>query len=187
MNKEYQPNERQRKCRYAFCYMGKNHDQTYCRYDRDSREENESYMSNEQCEQCEHYKSKYIEYPITVDKIETKKFDMTGLHETGSLVRISPCGKEYEGKTYLGIYLGDLPHSPYISYTDETRVLNVSAMTNPAIYVFELKKIIFGFESWWQTIDSVDDLKDITDADIENQWYVKLAKAMWSKPQAEKE
>lgn len=92
----------------------------------------------------------------------------------GSLVKIRPCGEEYENKTYLGVFLGDLPTSPYITLNPETEVLSVDCATNPAIYVFELKKIIFGYESWWSVIENEDELKNITDEDINNVWYVKL-------------
>ena len=50
--------------------------------------------------------------------------------------------------------------------------------TNPAIYVFDLQRIIFGAESWWSIIENQEELKDITDDDINNQWYVKALKAM---------
>ena len=40
----------------------------------------------------------------------------------------------------------------------------------------ELKKIIYGCESWWHEITSVEELKDITDSDIDNTWYVQLLK-----------
>ena len=53
-------------------------------------------------------------------------------------------------------------------------------MTNPAIFVPELKKIIYGYESWWGAITNKDDLSDlnISDEDIENTWYVQLLKSM---------
>ena len=47
-------------------------------------------------------------------------------------------------------------------------------MTNPAMFVPELKKIIWGCGSWWSKIKSEGDLKQITDEDIKNTWYVKL-------------
>ena len=56
--------------------------------------------------------------------------------------------------------------------------LEIIPHTNPAIFVPELKKIVFGCESWWRKIDSMDEVKDITDEDIENQWYVKLFKSI---------
>lgn len=43
---------------------------------------------------------------------------------------------------------------------------------------FDLQRIIFGAESWWGIIESLEELKDITDDDINNIWYVKALKAM---------
>lgn len=51
-------------------------------------------------------------------------------------------------------------------------------MRNPAIFVPELNKIIWGMECWWSEIESIDKSKAITDKDIENQWYVQLLKSM---------
>ena len=56
--------------------------------------------------------------------------------------------------------------------------MNVSTTGNPAIYVPELGKIIFGMESWWGIIESPEELKDISDDDISNTWYVKLLQEM---------
>jgi len=56
--------------------------------------------------------------------------------------------------------------------------LNVSTTTNPAIFVFELNKIIYGMESFWAIIETKEDLKDITKDDIDNVWYVKLLKQL---------
>jgi hypothetical protein len=54
-------------------------------------------------------------------------------------------------------------------------------MRNPAIYVFETKEIVYGCESWWSPLESLDDLSDISDEDIDNVWYVKLLKEMQKK------
>lgn len=96
-----------------------------------------------ECESCQKFKSKYVEYPITVHEIENKPIDTSGLgHEEGSLVAIR------------------------------------STMNNPAIFVPELKKIIYGCESWWKTIRSVDEFSKISNEDINNTWYVKLLQSM---------
>lgn len=96
-----------------------------------------------ECESCQKFKSKYIEYPITVHEIENKPIDTSGLgHEEGSLVAIRPCAKEYNEKTYIGIYIGDLPIQILTSYKESTGQLINSTMNNPAIFVPELKKII---------------------------------------------
>lgn len=132
------------------------------------------------CETCEKFSSKYIEYPIEVSAINTEKFTTEGIYSNrvGELVKIRPCAEEYNNKTFIGILLGDLVTAPHISYNNETKELNINSMTNPAIYVPELKKIIFGYESWWGTISDKENFKDISDEDIENTWYVKLLKEM---------
>ena len=112
------------------------------------------------CEGCKDFSSRYIEYPIEVSKINTEHFSADGLYSKriGEIVKVRPCGKEYEGKTFVGILLGDLIVSPHISHDKKTNELNIGTITNPAIFVPELKKIIYGYESWRGTINSKDDL-----------------------------
>jgi len=50
-----------------------------------------------------------------------------------------------------------------------------------AIFVPELGEIIYGYASWWGHINSVDEIKDISDDDIDNVWYVQMLKAMETK------
>ncbi|AOY77210.1 hypothetical protein [Clostridium formicaceticum] len=128
---------------------------------------------------CDNYKSIYIEYPIEVSKINANA-DKIGLRDNriGEFVKIRPCGKEYQNKTYLGLYLGDLPIGHSISHNPETKELNVSFNTNPAIFVFDLNKIVYGMESWWGIINNENDLKEITDNDIDNVWYIKALKQL---------
>lgn len=183
MDKSYKPSERQKKCKNAFPYMGKEMNKTCCRKlmreRRDAGEDDMSvYVSNEQCENCSDYESRYIEYPIQVNSIKCDKMKQLMMGHAGSLVKIRPCNKEYGGKTYLGLYLGNQPWSQTVSYNNESGELTVGMATNPAIYVFDLQRIIFGAESWWGIIESLEELKDITDDDINNIWYVKALKAM---------
>lgn len=75
MDKNYKPSERQEKCKNSFPYMGKEMNKTYCRKlmqeRRDAEEDDMSVcVSNEQCENCPNYESRYIEYPIQVNNIE---------------------------------------------------------------------------------------------------------------------
>lgn len=49
------------------------------------------------------------------------------------------------------------------------------------IFVPDLMKVVLGVESWWDTIDKPEDLKQITDVDIQNVWYVKALKEMAQK------
>lgn len=133
------------------------------------------------CDQCLDYRSKKIEYPIQVNQVEMKKLEQNFMSRAGSLVRIRPCGEEYGGRTYLGLFLGDQPWAPCCSYNEETKKLSFSVCTNPAIYVFELKKVIFGAQSWWGVIENEEELKDITNEEIDNIWYVQMLKGMLQK------
>ena len=74
MDKNYKPSERQKKCKNSFPYMGKEMNKTYCRklmQERKDAEEDDISVcvSNEQCENCQDYESRYIEYPIQVNNI----------------------------------------------------------------------------------------------------------------------
>lgn len=60
-------------------------------------------------------------------------------------------------------------------------------MNNPAIYVFELKKIIYGCESYWNIIDDPNDFKEITKETLDNVWYVQLLKEFYGDKENEKE
>lgn len=176
--KKIEVKTKQERCRFCHPFMGKNHDESHCVVDG-WEDDKVKTVSKEQCEQCERFDSKFIEYPLTIQGIESKEIDTSGLgHDCGSLCEISPCGKEYEGKSYIGIYLGDLPISITTSYSRETGILTNRTMNNPAIFVPELRKIIYGCESWWREIESIEDFNGISKEDIENTWYVKLLKIM---------
>lgn len=74
------------------------------------------------------------------------------------------------------MYLCDAPTGVIGKQVGEELVLELNDFTNPAIFVPEFNEIIWGIESWWSKIESPDDLKQVTDADIENAWYVKALK-----------
>lgn len=136
-------------------------------------------INEETCEKCDLYKSRYMEFPLIINDIESKKLDYKGfLHQQGGLVKVRPCGEEYGKKTYLGFYLGDLPLAITHSFNEESGILKAFTLDNPAIFVPELGKIIWGCESWWGEIKDEKEIKDITDDDISNVWYVKLAKQL---------
>lgn len=124
-----------------------------------------------ECENCEKYKSRYIEYPITVNKIECD--DIEPWNVKPSLVKVRVCK---DNKTYLGIYLGEFPHFASASYNEESKIVKFNTACNPCIYVPDLDKVVWGCESWWSRIKSEDELKDITDDDIDSVWYVRLLK-----------
>lgn len=93
----------------------------------------------------------------------------------GALVSVRPVGEEYKKKTYLGFLIGEIALGSSITMEDGKIQLNFSGH-NPAIFVPELGKVIYGCESWWGEIESEAELKEITDEDIDNVWYVKLWK-----------
>ncbi len=117
-----------------------------------------------------------IQYPITVNKIEHDSF--ASWRPAGALVKVRPCSKEYQGKTFLGILLGELAYDAMELYYRDTGILKIVPMMNPAIFVPELKKIIWGMESWWSKIEDISELREISDEDIKNCWYVQLLRKM---------
>lgn len=128
---------------------------------------------------------KKIEFPITVKEIKNDPLyrnhnKPNGLfgEKCGTMVSVRPCGEEYGNKTYLGILLGDLPLDIQVMYSSKTEVLEIMSFNNPAIFVPDLKQIIWGCGSWWSEIENEEQLRQISDNDIQNVWYVKALKAM---------
>lgn len=120
-----------------------------------------------------------IQYPIEVRAIRWADGDnppfWKGMYAPGRWVKIRPCAKEHGNKTYLGVLLGDMALGIGASFDAETRVLHLRhSHHNPAIFVPDLGKVIFGMESWWGMIESPEDLGSISDVDIENVWYVRV-------------
>lgn len=88
-------------------------------------------------------------------------------------VAVRPCG-EGEKRTHLGFLLGDLATSASARYDRASGVLAVSlGMHNPAMWVPDLGRVVFGYESWWGPLKGPEDLRQITDADIQDVWYVR--------------
>lgn len=109
-----------------------------------------------------------------------KPIQDNGFGKQGAMVGVRPCSEEYGNKTYIGFMIGEVATSSSIGITD-TKIQLEFARHNPAIFVPELGKVIYGYESWWGEIKSEDDFKDITDEDIENVWYVKAYRQMLEK------
>lgn len=91
-------------------------------------------------------------------------------------VAVRPC--DGDGKrTHLGFLLGDMALGASVRYDRKSGVLSVApSMHNPAIWVPDLGRIVYGCESWWGAIKGPDDLRKITDADIQDVWYVRALK-----------
>lgn len=125
---------------------------------------------------CEQYSCQYIELPIDVEHIDDT--DRSGDYRA-KLVKIRPCSKEMN-KTYLGILINEwYPLDVSASYKRDKKKLELFFNTNPAIYVPELNRIIFGAESYWGRIKDEKDLKDISNDEIENLWYNKMLRKAW--------
>lgn len=121
-------------------------------------------------------------------KMQVDPVDPIISRKCGTPVMIRSCRKEHGDKTYFGVFLGEVAMSPSVSI-DKEGTMHVSLGShNPAIFVPELKTVIFGCESWWGEIESEEELaKLITDETINNVWYVKALKAMSGKEEEPKD
>lgn len=131
-----------------------------------------------------------LKEPILVEDIQRGKDGpiVNGRYKCGQFVKIRSCKEEHGDKTRLGIYLGDIAIGASAEWkqsgVDEKTGMKKMTLTvgmghhNPAIFVPDLKEIVFGCESWWGAIESEDDLKQITNADINDVWYVKAMKEL---------
>ena len=167
------------KCRYHMWGSIQEKDKDcgdFCGFPGESLRERHKYrhpIDHTECKSCPNYNGRYIEYPITVNGINTSDISPDSI--TFEPVRVRPCSDK---KTYFGIYLGDFPRRIQTRYDTSDAMLSICAINNPCIYVPELGKVVFGDESWWSTIDPDDDITDITDDSIQNQWYVKMLREM---------
>lgn len=131
--------------------------------------------------------SKKLDNPITVAEvalsdIPAHRANLLFGGKCGDFVSIRPCDPQYGEKTYLGVLLGEIARSVGFGFNAETQRLTFGfSQHNPAIFVPDLATVIYGSASWWGLIKSEDDLKQITDADIENVWYVRALKAIHEK------
>jgi len=119
------------------------------------------------------------EYAAMVVKgVESRRPRSLTKQKPGTFVSIRPAD---EAKTYLGIYIGDLPVWNDFHYNIPTERVVVSSHLNPAIFVPDLARVVYGCESFWGEIKDEHDLREITDEDIENVWYVKALKQLSEK------
>ena len=127
-----------------------------------------------------------LEFPLNISGVESKfKRPATTSPsigprvKCGDLVRIRPVQEEFKEKTFLGMYIGELPIDLYYEIEKENNKLHVRTYNNCAFYVFALHCMIFGCESWWAKIEGDEDIeKAITDEDIDNVWYVKAIREL---------
>lgn len=159
------------KCRYHYPQLDGTDDCIYGAKTLGDFDKYKKPTNKSKCARCKNYKCRYIEYPLTINGIEYGDIEPwnVGLKP----VRVRPCDDE---RTYFGVYLGYFPHLPSASFDEETGILKFNATGNPCIYIPELNKVVFGSGSWWSEIEDENDIKDITDELINDQWYVKLLK-----------
>lgn len=122
---------------------------------------------------------KRMMYPVSIHGI-TFSGQLVGASENaGRLVRVRPCEEALEGKTFLGIYLGDYARMVGCYLNNETGVLTVNTGEhNPTIWIPSLQRIVYGVGCWWSLIKSEEQLRAITDESIDGIWYVQALKAL---------
>lgn len=117
-----------------------------------------------------------IQWPVQVGSVRAGM--ARGLTQTkqGAWVAVRPV---HVSRSYLGIFLGYLATgTSSLTYHPPSEELRVSMMTNPCMFVPELQRVVWGYESWWTAIETPEQLRTITDTDIDNVWYVQALKAL---------
>jgi len=129
-----------------------------------------------------------IQCPIQVDAIAFAEHPGFNSEKVGMLVHVKPCEESLRGKTFIGVYLGDMQISVGCSYHPESKKLEVYGTHNPAIYVPALRRVVWGCGSWWRAIKDPSQLdKEITEGDISGTWYVQLMLQMLKEDALKKE
>ena len=119
----------------------------------------------------------HVDRVAWAENVEYFQRDWSSEHDIWVSVR--PVDEEYAGKTFLGILIGRAPLGVRTAYDEENRVLHLKpSFHNPCIWIPDLERIVFGAGSWWAPIKSPEDLRKISDTDIENVWYVKALRAL---------
>lgn len=84
-----------------------------------------------------------------------------------------------EDRTHLGLLLGNMAAGALTHYDGETQTLGLQlSFHNPAMYVPALNRIVWGYESWWEEIGTEDQLRQISNEDIDGVWYVQALKML---------
>lgn len=154
-------------------------------------------MTPEQIKEFEEYmkqkaEARRIKYPVEVSGIDfdvkigvsSKSFfgSLGSEKGPGTFVSIRSCKKEHGDKTRLGLLIGYVPIHAGVEFSKETKRLKFSVSgDNPAIFVFDLNEVVLGCESFWGAIESEKQLREITNDDIQNVWYIKALKQLAEK------
>jgi hypothetical protein len=143
------------------------------------------------CPQCNGTRKKLSFFPALISTLKLPKMeDILGARtllsrcKPGDWVAVR-LANEVETKTHLGIYLGDFTAGLGAQLFKDGTLEITTSLGNPAMWVPDLKRIVRGYESWWGALKTPEDLKQITDADIENVWYVRALKELSEKEKAE--
>jgi hypothetical protein len=139
---------------------------------------------------CENF-SKHLEENVTIQPgplpadFEVKSIAIRPCQiahaDPAALVRVRPCENNPENKTYLGFLLGEAPLQTYLVYEKPTKTLKVLHVRNPLIFIPELLRCVYGAGSFWGTIKDPEYIRDITDPEIGNLWYIKALKSATGK------
>lgn len=96
--------------------------------------------------------------------------------KVGQMVMVRMCDKTKA--THLGVYLGEFPMQLLHQFDKETKRIEVFPNLNPAMLVPKLGRIVWGCESFWGPIESENQLRQVTDAEISDIWYIKALKEL---------
>lgn len=106
-----------------------------------------------------------------------------GRQRCGTWVRVRPAGAEV---TYLGVMLGKIATATSAEYHPESGVLHVRQSThNPAIYVPDLGRVVFGEGSFWSVIESPAEIRAIGDKAVGGVFYVRALRSIAGTAEAE--
>lgn len=133
------------------------------------------------CERCKGTSRQPKVFPWIVTGIEWDKREALrpAVFSRGiTWVSVRPCDEECKGKTYLGWLLGEIALSQSVRLRGDGTLEVSMSMHNPAIFVPDLERVVYGAGSWWAAIKTADDLRRISDADVENVWYVRALRAL---------
>lgn len=124
---------------------------------------------------------KTLEYPIPIYGVTFtgKLYHARGRNTPGTLAKVRPCEPEFENKTFLGIYLGDYAQSVGCSRNSTTGVLQVYLEGhNPMIWIPSRQRLVYGRNSFWGRIETVEQLTEISNETIDGLFYVQALKAL---------
>ena len=113
--------------------------------------------SKDVCQNCVHYKSRKIEYPIMVQTIQFPEMDSEKDDRIGRKVRLMLTEDFVESnneRCYYGTFVGDIiSFGHYVKYDEKTQVLKIGQALNPGIFVPELNRLVSGSECFWEFVE----------------------------------